>query len=122
AAKAARAMHDALHFESFWAMMSYMAWPIALARMKGVRVPYLITLQDGDPFEHVFNRWYILPFRPLLSFGFRRATRISAISTYLDTWAKRLGYKRQVTIVPNGADLTKFVRNKPLHIQSGEPV
>jgi glycosyltransferase involved in cell wall biosynthesis len=109
AARAARAMHQALHFDAFWAMMSYMVWPIVLARFKSVRVPYLLTLQDGDPFEEVFNRWYILPFRPLLSYGFKRATAISALSTYLARWAEQLGYTGPVQVVPNGADLSQFI-------------
>jgi len=108
AALAARAMHAALHFNMFWAMMSYMSFPIVLLRLAGVRVPYLLTLQDGDPFTRVFRRWFILPFRPLLSIGFRNATTISAISTYLATWAKDMGYRGKVTVIPNGADLTQF--------------
>lgn len=108
AARAARAMHAALHFDSFWAMMSYMVLPIALMRLRGVRVPYLLTLQDGDPFSQVFNRWFILPFRPLLSYGFRNATLVSTISTYLSGWARQLGYGGEIALVPNGANIAHF--------------
>lgn len=108
AALAARQMHRALHFDAFWAMMSYMLFPIVLLRFMGMRVPYLLTLQDGDPFSRIFNRWFILPFRPLLSIGFRRATAVSALSTYLAVWAKRMGYRGEVAVIPNGADLMRF--------------
>ena len=109
AARAARAMHSSLHFDAFWAMMSYMLFPIVLLRFGGIRVPYVLTLQEGDPWEYMFSRWYILPFRPLLAFGFRHATAIAALSTYLAEWAKRMGYQGKIEIVPNAADLTQFI-------------
>jgi glycosyltransferase involved in cell wall biosynthesis len=108
AAFAARAMHQALHFDVFWAMMSYMLFPIVLLRFMGLRVPYLLTLQEGDPWEHMFSRWFILPFRPLLSIGFRNASAVQAISTYLGRWAARMGFKGKVTVIPNGVDLARF--------------
>ncbi len=108
AAIVARAMHQALHFDAFWAMMSYMIFPIVLLRFMGVRVPYLLTLQEGDPWEHMFSRWFILPFRPLLTTGFREASAVQAISTYLGHWATRMGFNNDVAVVPNGVDLTRF--------------
>jgi glycosyltransferase involved in cell wall biosynthesis len=104
----ARKMHQALCFDAFWSMMSYMLFPIVVLRIAGIRIPYLLTLQEGDPWEHMFRRWFILPFRPLLSIGFKRATAIQAISTYLAVWAKRMGYQREVAVIPNGVDLSLF--------------
>ena len=109
AALAARAMHQTLRFDAFWAMMSYMLFPIVLLRLMDVRVPYLLTLQEGDPWEHMFSRWFILPFRPLLSIGFRNAAAIQAISTYLALWATRMGSTGEIKVVPNGVDLTRFI-------------
>ena len=118
AAFAARAMHASLHFDALWAMMSYMVLPVVLAQFLSVRPPYLLTLQDGDPFSRTFGRWFILPFRPLLSVGFKRATAVSALSTYLAVWAKRMGYKGEVTIIPNGADLRRFIARPHLEFQT----
>lgn len=109
AAYAARRMHQVLRFDSFWAMMSYMLFPIVLLRLLGVRVPYVLTLQEGDPFEHTFNRWFILPFRPLLSIGFRAASSVQAISSYLATWAVQLGFQNRVAVIGNGVDLERFL-------------
>lgn len=106
----ARVMHRTLGFDSFWAMMSYMLFPIVLLRWIGVRVPYLLTLQEGDPFEHTFNRWFILPFRPLLSTGFRKASAIQSISSYLATWAKHMGFRDEVAVIGNGVDVAHFTR------------
>ncbi|MFM2330804.1 MAG: hypothetical protein RLZZ26_311 [Candidatus Parcubacteria bacterium] len=120
AASAARAMHASLHFDAFWAMMSYMLFPIVLLRFRGVRVPYLLTLQEGDPWERMFSRWFILPFRPLLSIGFKNASAVQAISTYLGQWATRMGFAGDVAVVPNGVDLTQFIASPhPLVVTAG---
>ena len=108
AAAAAARLHRVHHFDAFWAMMSYMLFPIVILRWLGVRVPYLLTLQEGDPWEHMFKRWFILPFRPLLSIGFRNASAVQAISSYLAQWAKKMGYQGETSIIPNGVDIVRF--------------
>jgi glycosyltransferase involved in cell wall biosynthesis len=110
AARAARAMHRALHFDASWAMMSYMLFPIVLLRWRGVRVPYLLILQEGDPWEHMFGRWFILPFRFLLSIGFKNASAVQAISIHLAHWARNMGYRGEVSVIPNGVDIAHFAR------------
>lgn len=95
-------LHRSKSFDAFWAMMSYMLFPVVMLRCVGVSVPYLLTLQEGDPWSHMFSRWFIIPFRPVLSYGFRHATVIQAISTYLGEWAKRVRYFGPIEIVPNG--------------------
>lgn len=107
AALAARALHRTCHFDALWAMMSYMLFPIVLS---GLRLPYLLTLQEGDPFEHVFKRWFIRPFVPLLSWGFRKATAVQAISNYLLTWAHKMGFRGMGKVIPNGVDTERFAR------------
>lgn len=107
AALAARALHKEHQFDALWAMMSYMLFPIVLS---GLPVPYVLTLQEGDPFEHVFRRWFIRPFAPLLSRGFRRAGAVQAISTYLLAWAKKMGFAGQGEVIPNGVDVARFTR------------
>ncbi len=110
AARLACALHAQHSFDLAWAMMSYMLFPVVLARARGVRVPYLLSLQEGDPFEHVFARWRILPLLPLLRYGFRHAAAVQAISTFLGSWAGEAGYHGEVTVIPNGVDLTRFVQ------------
>lgn len=108
AAHAARRLHHAHRFDAWWAMMSYMLFPIVLLRLSGVRIPYLLTLQEGDSWQHMFSRWFILPLRPLLSAGFRHASEVQAISTYLAQWAKKMGYPGRVEVIPNGCDTARF--------------
>lgn len=122
AALMARRLHRELMFDGLWAMMSYMLFPIVLLRFLGVKIPYALTLQEGDPWSHMFGRWYILPFRPFLSFGFRHATRITAISTYLARWAEHMGFRKEVDLVPNGVDLTTFWATTLRDVPSSAPV
>ena len=101
-------LHRKHEFSVFWAMMAYMVFPITLLRLVGTRVPYMITLQEGDPFEHVFSRPLIIPFRPLLSYGFSRAGALQAISEYLLVWGEKLGFKGKGVVIPNGVDSALF--------------
>ncbi|MEX2013889.1 MAG: glycosyltransferase family 4 protein, partial [Parcubacteria group bacterium] len=103
-------------YDLYWAMMTYMLFPIVVARIIGNKTPYVLTLQDGDPFERVFNRWFILPFRPLLSFGMRNAQKVQAISTFLAKWSGR----EDALVIPNGVDWEKFQNPKPRARNSDE--
>ena len=80
AANKGRQLHREKRFDASWAIMTYMLFPIVLMRILGTRIPYLVTLQDGDPFERVFNRLLILPFVPFLRYGFRTAREAQGIS------------------------------------------
>jgi len=119
AARAARSLNLDLQFDAFWAMMSYMLFPIVLLRIIGLRNQYILTLQEGDPWEHMFSRWFILPFRPLLSYGFRHASAVTALSTYLAEWAEKMGFKKGAALIPNGVDLTRFTAGPHQGVMSG---
>ena len=95
-------------YDFYWAMMTYMLFPVAMARIIGDRTNYVLTLQDGDPFTRVFNRWFILPFRFLLSYGFKHAVRVQAISHFLAKWSGR----SDAVVVPNGVDIGRFLNPK----------
>ncbi len=108
AAQKARELHKKFHLTGMWAMMTYMLMPVTLARLIGVRIPYVLTLQDGDPYEKVFERTFINPFLPLIDKGFKDATVIQVISEYLGTWPKKRGYQGEVVMVRNGANPKNF--------------
>lgn len=119
AAQAALHLHHTQPFDAFWAVMSYMLFPIVLLRLRRIRTPYLLTLQEGDPWEHMFSRWFIVPFRPLLSYGFQHATVIQTISTYLAQWARRMGYRGEIVVIPNGVDRKNFIAAMHPAVASG---
>jgi glycosyltransferase involved in cell wall biosynthesis len=97
-----------LQFSSAWAMMTYMVFPIVVMQMFGTRLTYLITLQEGDPFEHVFERKRIRLFSPILFYGIRHASHIQAISTFLGNWSRKTGYNGELSIIPNGVNISQF--------------
>ena len=104
AALKARSLHEKLHFDAVWAMMTYMIMPVVLSKMIGLRAPHILSLQDGDPYEKVFERWFILPFVPILDYGFRTATIVQVISAHLAEWPPRRGYKGDIEIIYDGAN------------------
>jgi len=104
AAITARRLDRHHHFDALWAMMTYMLFPTVLAKLLGVRAPHILTLQDGDPYEKVFERPFIRPLAPMLDYGFRTARMIQVISTYLGTWPAKRGYTGEIVLVPNGAN------------------
>lgn len=104
AALAARSLDRKLHLDALWAMMTYMVMPVAIARLFGVRTPHILTLQDGDPYDKVFKRWFILPMIPILNYGFRTASIIQVISKYLGTWPTLRGYRGKIELIHNGSN------------------
>lgn len=87
-------------YDLYWCIMTYMLFPAVLSR----KAPWILTLQDGDPFTHVFNRLRILIFLPLLSYGFKHAKSVTAISNFLAKWSKR----PDAIVIPNGVDTERF--------------
>ncbi len=108
AALKARELHKKLSFNSMWAMMTYMLMPLTLARFSGVKIPYVLTLQDGDSYKKVFERTFIKPFLPLIDKGFKEATVVQVISEYLGTWPVKRGYQGEVVMIRNGANPKNF--------------
>jgi len=98
-------LHRAQPYDGLWAMMSYMLFPIVLLRWMGAKIPYVLSIQDGDSYETVFGRLRIRPVLFMLRQGYTHATVIQAISKYLATWPERLvGYHGPVEIVYDGAN------------------
>jgi len=108
AALKARSLHKELQFDGMWAMMTYMTMPLMLTKWIGVQVPHVLTLQDGDPYDKVFDRWFIRPLTPIINAGIRQSAVIQVISEYLGTWPALRGYKGEVVLVRNGANPKNF--------------
>jgi len=73
-------------------------------------VKFLLTLQEGDTLDYPKKQmgilWLFL--KPLFRAIFSKADYIQAISNYLAGWAKEMGAKCPVEVVPNGVDINKF--------------
>jgi glycosyltransferase involved in cell wall biosynthesis len=104
----ARALHAQYHYDLVWSMMGHTAGvPGGLFKRFHPRVPYVLTIQEGDPPEHIERQMRI--FGPLFPAGFTRADAVQTISNFLGAWAKRMG-ARNVVVVPNGVDFVRFMK------------
>ena len=94
-------------FDLVWSIMaSYSGFAAVRYCFHHPRVPYLLTLQEGDSrwdiYKHVWWCW------PLFKRIFTRASHIQTISHYLARWAKEMGAKCPIDVVPNGVSLETF--------------
>ncbi len=119
AMKGAR-LHRTLRFDFTWAIMANFAGFAALFfKLFHMDVPFVLTLQEGDPIEYIKNESFKikvgslrLPVRflvyPFFEMIFTHADRIQAISRYLADFGKGMGAKADPVVVPNGVDVDKF--------------
>lgn len=105
----ALSLHRRYRYDLVWAMMAHSAGiPAALFKRVHSRVPYLLTLQEGDPPEHIER--IMRPVFPLFRDAFRRADALQPISTFLGKWGARMGFKKPWVVIPNGVDTEAFAR------------
>ena len=106
AAIRAAALRRKNHYDSVWAIMANRAGFAALFfKLFHPRVPFVLTLQEGDPIPNIMRKVGVL--YPFFRMIFRRANAVTTISNYLAEWAKKMGAKN-VTVIPNGVDVEKF--------------
>lgn len=100
-------LHKKYSYNAVWSMMAHSAGvPGGLFKMFKPHIPYLLTLQEGDPIKHI--KKVMLPIYPLFVRGFKKADRIQTISTYLAKWGTDMGFKGKPIVIPNGADTKTF--------------
>ncbi len=114
----ARELSRARKYDLFWSIMTNMGFPVVVLRMfTKDTTPLLLTLQDGDTLEHITGRFRIRIVAPLLKRIFTGARHVQAISKYLAQFAKDMGYRGAVSIIPNGVDYAHFA--DPRWMQEG---
>lgn len=108
----ARALHKKNHYDALWAMMAHSSGvPAAIFNFLEPKIPYVLTLQEGDPIDYIKIK--MLPFYPLFVAGFRKAAAIQAISTFLGKWARDMGFAGHLEIIPNGVNTLCFSQAYP---------
>ena len=103
----AKKLHRQNHYDAIWSIMaSYNGFAAASFKKRHPKIPFLLTLQEGDPLDYIEKKvkWFRRWFREI----FTRADYIQAISKFLAGWAGRLGAKCPIEVVPNGVDLNNF--------------
>jgi glycosyltransferase involved in cell wall biosynthesis len=104
----AEQLHREHGFNTTWAMMAHAtAIPAGRFKKRHPEIPYLLTLQEGDPPEYIEQlmkpvwKWFVQ--------GFTKADYIQAISTFLLSWGRRMGFTGEGTVVPNAVDTKRFM-------------
>ena len=107
----ARKLNLEHHYSLVWAMLETWGGIAALFfKLHFPRVKYLLTMQSGDSDWFIKVRtWF---WWPLYKMVFTRADHIQVISHWLATRARSYGYKKDISVVPNGVDLNKFQGQK----------
>lgn len=106
----ALSLHRKRKYQAIWSIMaSYNSFAAIIFKTLKPAVKLFLTLQEGDPTEHMEKR--AKPLWPLFKRLFTRADRIQAISSFLALWAKKMGARCPIDIVPNAVDLGLFAKN-----------
>lgn len=96
-------------YDIVWSMMAnYAGFGALFFKIFHPKIKYLLTLQEGDPIEYIKGRVGIL--FPVFKKIFTSADRIQVISNYLAGFAKDMGYRGEIDVIPNGVDVEKFTK------------
>lgn len=95
------------NYRIVWSIMaSYGGLAGLLYKILTPKVKFLLTLQEGDDLSCIKRRVGIFYF--IFRRIFVQADYIQVISNYLSDWAKVVGAKCPIEVVPNGVDLAIF--------------
>lgn len=107
--KKAVKLHKKYHYDAIWSMMAtYNSFAALFFKLRCPKVPFILTLQEGDPIDYIKSRVGV--FYPLFKRIFTKADRIQTISTYLADWARDMHFNGPLEVVPNGVDTKLFTR------------
>lgn len=95
-------------YDGLWSMMSYMGFPAVLFKMFYRDIPYVLSLQEGDDIDRIKGRKRIRAVGFLFKKVFTSPDVVQTISSYLSDFAKAMGYKGRIEIVPNAVDISFF--------------
>ncbi len=105
AAHLAARLHRSKPYDLVWAVMANQAGMAGASfKRRFPKVPFLLTLQEGDNLNSFAYRLRLLG--PKWWQVFKRANQIQTISHYLAGWGRQMGAKCPITVIPNGVDLS----------------
>jgi len=103
-------------YDLIWAIMASQGGLTALFfKFFNPKTPFLLTLQEGDSLEYIKKKM-----KPFFIFKkiFQKADYIQAISNYLANWARDMGARSRIEVVPNGANAR--IKNQESRIKNEE--
>ncbi|HRY62168.1 MAG TPA: glycosyltransferase [Candidatus Paceibacterota bacterium] len=100
-------LHRERHYDAIWAMMAnYAGFGAMFFKTFHPSVKYLLTLQEGDPIDYIKRRVRFV--YPLFVRIFTKADFVQPLSKYLAGFARDMGYKGPMKIVPNAVNTKHF--------------
>ena len=102
-------LHSQKPYQAVWAIMASFGGFAALSFKLKTKIPFLLTLQEGDPFKEILAKVRLV--RTRFNKIFELADGLQAISLYLLDWGRQMGFAGKVSeVIPNGVDVKKFTR------------
>lgn len=98
-------------FDGIWSMMIFMSLPAMIFNFFFRKIPYGISIQEGDDIDSFMKKWFMRPFKFLVLRSLYQASTVQAISCFLSDWIRSLGYVGKLVVVPNGVNLALFNEN-----------
>lgn len=103
----ARTLHRKNQYDGVWAMMANYASFAALAlKVRHPNMRFLLTMQENDPIQYVQHRVQFV--YPVFVRVFANADFVQAISRYLAGFARNMGYRGPLEIIPNAVNVEHF--------------
>ncbi len=100
-------LHRAIHFDMTWSIMaSFGGFAARFFKKKFPEIPYILTLQEGDPIPEIEHKVRFV--KKWFTEIFTLADRVQVISNYLGDWAKTIGVHKPIVVIPNGVSVQKF--------------
>lgn len=100
-------LHKKKKFDAVWSLMASYGALAALSFTEKTGVPFLLTLQEGDPIEETMKKTKIIKKR--FQKVFTSPNAIHVISTYLQNWALNMGFGgKNIEVIPNGVEIARF--------------
>jgi glycosyltransferase involved in cell wall biosynthesis len=99
-------LHRQQPYDAVWSIMASYGAFSAVRVVRRTSLPFLLTLQEGDPIDEILHRVRFV--RRQFNEIFARAGTVQAISNFLKDWAVRMGSRGRLEVVPNGVDITAF--------------
>ena len=104
-------------YDAFWSIMaSYAGFAGLLFSYRHPKIPFILTLQEGDSKKELRAKFQFILF--LFKRIFKRAYVVQAISKYLADFSKEINTTTPVVVVPNGVDVSEFTADVSVQTES----
>lgn len=108
AVKKAEELHSANLFQATWSIMaSYAGFAAERFKKRHPHIPFLLTLQEGDPPEEIARKTRFV--KGWFHNIFKRADAMQVLSHFLMDWGLSQGFVGEIAeVIPNGVDIERF--------------